>query len=268
MPLGRRAGVVRRRPLPAVERRAQRPHHALGRDHRAGTCVAARVRPCKRQHARPPGAPRHLRTPGTPRHPHRTRRPHHRAGRPLPGQAPELAQRRRREIRRLDLVHRPAFRHHRLLPGREGRTGNPRRHLSHRPAQRRGRPGLRYGQRPQRAGLLARREAVVRDRIARPPPQRPGVRRLGRRPPAGPAARAVRRRRRHARRLPGRRRRQPLVRLGHGHARARRGLLGRIALPERCANLCFGGKHRNRLFMASCTSIYSLFVNTQGAIGG
>ena len=42
-------------------------------------------------------------------------------------------------------------------------------------------------------------------------------------------------------------------------------LLGRIALPERCANLCFGGKHRNRLFMASCTSIYSLFVNTQGA---
>jgi len=45
-------------------------------------------------------------------------------------------------------------------------------------------------------------------------------------------------------------------------------LLGRIALPERCANLCFGGKHRNRLFMASCTSIYSLFVNTQGAPGG
>lgn len=42
-------------------------------------------------------------------------------------------------------------------------------------------------------------------------------------------------------------------------------LLGRIALPERCANLCFGGKHRNRLFMASCTSIYALYVNTQGA---
>lgn len=44
-------------------------------------------------------------------------------------------------------------------------------------------------------------------------------------------------------------------------------LLGRIALPERCANLCFGGLHRNRLFMASCTSIYSLFVNTQGIAG-
>ena len=45
-------------------------------------------------------------------------------------------------------------------------------------------------------------------------------------------------------------------------------LIGRIALPQRCANLCFGGKHRNRLFMASCTSIYSLYVNTQGIAGG
>ncbi|OZI23126.1 gluconolactonase [Bordetella genomosp. 9] len=44
--------------------------------------------------------------------------------------------------------------------------------------------------------------------------------------------------------------------------------IGHIDLPERCANLCFGGKHRNRLFMASCTSIYSLYVNTQGVPGG
>ena len=41
-------------------------------------------------------------------------------------------------------------------------------------------------------------------------------------------------------------------------------LIGRIDLPERCANLCFGGIHRNRLFMAASTSVYSLFVNTQG----
>ena len=40
--------------------------------------------------------------------------------------------------------------------------------------------------------------------------------------------------------------------------------IGRIDLPERCANLCFGGVHRNRLFMTASTSIYSLFVNTQG----
>jgi gluconolactonase len=44
--------------------------------------------------------------------------------------------------------------------------------------------------------------------------------------------------------------------------------IGRIDLPERCANLCFGGLHRNRLFMAASTSLYSLYVNTQGAAGG
>ncbi len=45
-------------------------------------------------------------------------------------------------------------------------------------------------------------------------------------------------------------------------------LIGRIDLPERCANLCFGGRYRNRLFMCASTSVYSLFVNTQGAVGG
>jgi gluconolactonase len=41
-------------------------------------------------------------------------------------------------------------------------------------------------------------------------------------------------------------------------------LIGRIDLPERCANVCFGGVHRNRLFMAASTSLYALYVNTQG----
>ena len=41
-----------------------------------------------------------------------------------------------------------------------------------------------------------------------------------------------------------------------------------ISLPERCANLCFGGPRRNRLFMAASHSLYSLYVNTQGAPGG
>ena len=44
--------------------------------------------------------------------------------------------------------------------------------------------------------------------------------------------------------------------------------IGRIALPERCANVCFGGKKRNRLFMAASQSLYVLYVNTQGAPGG
>jgi gluconolactonase len=44
--------------------------------------------------------------------------------------------------------------------------------------------------------------------------------------------------------------------------------IGRIALPERCANVCFGGLKRNRLFMAAAQSVYALYVNTQGALGG
>jgi gluconolactonase len=42
-------------------------------------------------------------------------------------------------------------------------------------------------------------------------------------------------------------------------------LLGRIRLPEVCANLTFGGPRRNRLFMAASQSIYALYVATQGA---
>ena len=45
-------------------------------------------------------------------------------------------------------------------------------------------------------------------------------------------------------------------------------LIGRILLPERCANVCFGGKKRNRLFMAASQSVYSLYVETQGVPGG
>jgi gluconolactonase len=44
--------------------------------------------------------------------------------------------------------------------------------------------------------------------------------------------------------------------------------IGRIALPERCANVCFGGLKRNRLFMAASQGLYALYVNTQGVAGG
>jgi len=42
-------------------------------------------------------------------------------------------------------------------------------------------------------------------------------------------------------------------------------MIGHVLLPERCANLCFGGAKRNRLFMAASTSLYALYVNAQGA---
>jgi len=45
-------------------------------------------------------------------------------------------------------------------------------------------------------------------------------------------------------------------------------LLGRIRLPETCANLAFGGPKRNRLFMTAAQSLYAVYVNTQGASPG
>ena len=45
-------------------------------------------------------------------------------------------------------------------------------------------------------------------------------------------------------------------------------MIGRILMPERIANLTFGGARRNRLFMVGCQSLYSLYTDTQGATLG
>lgn len=45
-------------------------------------------------------------------------------------------------------------------------------------------------------------------------------------------------------------------------------LIGRIRLPEVCANLCFAGPKRDYLFMAASQSIYMVRVNVQGAAPG
>lgn len=42
-------------------------------------------------------------------------------------------------------------------------------------------------------------------------------------------------------------------------------LLGTVRVPEVVANLCFGGRKRNRLFICGTTSLYSIYVNAQGA---
>jgi gluconolactonase len=44
--------------------------------------------------------------------------------------------------------------------------------------------------------------------------------------------------------------------------------MGRIRLPEVCANIAFGGAKRNRLFMAASQSLYAVYVGTQGAAPG
>ncbi len=42
-------------------------------------------------------------------------------------------------------------------------------------------------------------------------------------------------------------------------------LIGRIPIPEKVANVAFGGPKRNRLFICGHTSLYAIYVNTRGA---
>jgi gluconolactonase len=42
-------------------------------------------------------------------------------------------------------------------------------------------------------------------------------------------------------------------------------MIGHIHLPEPCANLVFGGRSKNRLFMCGSQSLYALYIEAQGA---
>ena len=44
-------------------------------------------------------------------------------------------------------------------------------------------------------------------------------------------------------------------------------MIGRILLPERCANVCFNGAMRNRLPVTESQSVYALYVEAQGKLG-
>jgi len=43
-------------------------------------------------------------------------------------------------------------------------------------------------------------------------------------------------------------------------------LLGKIRIPEIVANVCFGGLKRNRLLICATSSLYSVYLNTTGAV--
>ena len=43
------------------------------------------------------------------------------------------------------------------------------------------------------------------------------------------------------------------------------GLIGKVRVPEVVANLCFGGPRRNRLFIASTTSVHAVYLAVNGA---
>jgi gluconolactonase len=42
-------------------------------------------------------------------------------------------------------------------------------------------------------------------------------------------------------------------------------LLGKVLVPRRVSNLCFGDRYRSRLFLCASTELYGLFTNTRGA---
>ncbi|MBN8995105.1 MAG: SMP-30/gluconolactonase/LRE family protein [Rhizobiales bacterium] len=42
-------------------------------------------------------------------------------------------------------------------------------------------------------------------------------------------------------------------------------IIGRVPVPEKVANLCFGGPGRNRLYICGHTSLYAIYVNARGA---
>ena len=42
-------------------------------------------------------------------------------------------------------------------------------------------------------------------------------------------------------------------------------LIGKIRVPETVSNVCFGGRHRNRLFITATTSLYSVYLLLRGA---
>lgn len=41
--------------------------------------------------------------------------------------------------------------------------------------------------------------------------------------------------------------------------------LGKILVPQAVANLAFGGARRNRLFLTATTSLYAVYLATNGA---
>ena len=45
-------------------------------------------------------------------------------------------------------------------------------------------------------------------------------------------------------------------------------LIGKIRLPEMVANLTFGGRRRNRLFICASTSLYAVYVTANGLAQG
>ncbi len=160
----RRAGVVRRRTIPALERHSEQSDHALGRRDRSWPAYSASPRTSQWQHARPSGPALDVRARYATGVADGVRRHGHDRGRPARGQAAELAQRHRLQVRRVDLVHGPAVRDSWILRGlhRQARAADQRvsRRRQDRPADR----GHRRRGPTERPGVLPGRVEALRRR--------------------------------------------------------------------------------------------------------
>ena len=272
-PLVRGPRLLPGRPLPRLVRHPERPADALGRVLGRRLDLRAALPQPERPHRRPRGPARRLRAPRPLRQPHRARRHAHRARRPLRGHAPQLPERRRREVRRLDLVHRPELRHRQRVRGRRRRVRDRRlQRLPHRPRRRRRHPRHRRPRPAERHRLLARRVAALRQptpAAATAPTTSPRSAPTRSRSTARPSTTATTSRSARRALFDGFRvdtRGHVWSSAGDGvHCFAPDGtLLGKILVPEICANVCFGGRKRNRLFICATTSVFAHYVNARG----
>ena len=164
--------------------------------------------------------------------------------------------------------------------GQQGRAAAQGSRLSHRRQDRQDRDGHRRNLQAERPVLFARLQEALRRRHRRVAlPDAPKNIKVWDVVDAKSLKRqavhldgSARQRRRLRRRHPRRHGRQHLGRRGLGRRRLRRRphfrpdgeRIGQILLPEICANVCFGGAKRNRLFMTASQSLYAVYVGDPG----
>ena len=155
--MGRGAGLVRRPPLPGLERHPQQPHAAVGRGNGRGDPVPEPLELRQRPHPRPAGPSCLMRAPDQAGDRDRTRRLDHGAHRPVRWQTAQRTQRRGGGLGRLGVVHRPRLRNHVGLRGSPGGVRAAHRGLPARPRPGPGRAGHLQPRTPQWSLLLPRR---------------------------------------------------------------------------------------------------------------
>ena len=187
------------------------------------------------------------------------------------GAPAQRAQRRRGQRRRRGVVHRPRLRDHVRLRGRQGRVraADPGLSASTRTAVRSSPSSSRWS--GPTACASPRRSPCSMSSTPAPTRDHPRVRhvRRGGRPTAGCSSTCARARRTASDATSTatcgpRRPAAVTATTASTSSRPTGPASGPIVLPEQCANLCFGGRRNNRLFMAAGQSVYSLYTYATG----